>query len=290
VPGTTPPRKSGRRAPWKLPVILVLVAASSALAVVQAARVARSARVMPLRSVAVVGADGDLAEEVRAYAGLALETPLLSIDLESVAAQVGEHPFIARAEVRRVPPDTVEIAVHPRTPALVIAAGASYLVDTDGTVFSRARAGAGLDLPVLTGVSPESVADGSAQGAIGRALDLLKASGALALSEVHVGPTGDLDVVLADDTRVYLGADGFAAKLARLEQVSRELAQRGQQAWSIHFDDDRRPERAAVRLRSQAEMRAAGGKENSPRERGGAASRERQPQEDSNGTKEGSAT
>jgi cell division protein FtsQ len=301
---TEPMRKTGavplkRTRTWRMGLLLVVAAGVSALAVVEAARLARSADALPLRSIAVVGVDGPLAEEVRAYAELAPGVPLLSLDLSAVAARVAEHPYVASAAVRRLPPDTVEIAVRARTAALVVASDAAYLVDADGKLFKRARAGDGLDLPVLTGIDAATLGTPEGDATVARVLAVVRGHAAAgapggALSEVHVSAPDALELVLADGTRVVLGAtDGarLAEKLARLDVVTRELTARGQQAATIRFDDDRRPERAAVRLRTGMETAPAGGTKSTSRERGeGATQRERQSQEAGNGTKEGSPT
>ena len=51
----------------------------------------------------------------------------------------------------------------------------------------------------------------------------------------------------------------IAAKLARLDAVVRRLSQEGRRASFIYLDDERRPERAAVRLRTAAETPPTGG-------------------------------
>jgi cell division septal protein FtsQ len=75
------------------------------------------------------------------------------------------------------------------------------------------------------------------------------------------------ELVLEDGARVRIGRNDWNDKLARLTEVLRRLEEAGRRASHINIDDDRRPERAAVRLRTEAEMRPAGGM-NIPRERG----------------------
>ena len=264
---------------------LLGVAALAALGVVQlTAGVERSdafARALPVRTIAVHGVDGARADEVLAYADVAVGVPLFSVDVDAVAARVLEHPFIAQARVRRVTPDGIEITVTSRQARAVLSEGTGlYLVDGAGHVMKSARVGDGLDLPVITGIDAARIASGDAAAELVAAVSLVAAHEAAGspggpLGEVHAVSGAGFELVLAADeghgARVRIGNGSAAAdwhdKLARLSEVLRRLDQAGRKASYINIDDDRRPERAAVRLRTEAEMRPAGGM-NIPRERG----------------------
>lgn len=60
--------------------------------------------------------------------------------------------------------------------------------------------------------------------------------------------------VLADGTRVVLGEGDYEQKMARLSRVMEALSRQGKGAERVRLDDDRRPERVAVRLRARPEM------------------------------------
>ncbi len=256
------------------------LAVLAAVGVVQVASWAEKTHALPVRTVAVRAAPGapaldeQRADEVRSYAGVVKGQPLFSVDPDAVAARVLEHPFIASAVVRRVPPDGVEITVTPRAPvAALSAAGAVYLVDARGGVMKSARAGDGLDLPVITGLAAADVASGAAAPALCGAVGLLAAFAAAGApggpaGEVTALPGGGFDLVLEDGTRVRLGRDKLEDKVARLDAVVRRLQSAGRTASFIYLDDDRRPERAAVRLRPERESATAGGDNQIPRERG----------------------
>lgn len=260
---------------------LVGVTALAALGVVQVAAWAERSealgRALPVRTLAVHGVEGARVDEVLAYAGVAVGAPLLSVDVDAVAARVLEHPFIAQARVRRVAPDGIEITVTSREARAVLSEGTGlYLVDGAGHVMKSARAGDGLDLPVITGVDSTKVASGEAREQLLAAVSLIAAHEAAGspggpLGEVHavagIGFELILDVAEGDGARVRIGSKDFGDKLVRLTEVLRRLHEAGRQASDINIDDDRRPERAAVRLRTEAEMRPAGGM-NIPRERG----------------------
>lgn len=252
---------------------LLGLAALAALGVVQVAAWVEHSRALPVRTVAVHaapsgGAHTELSParvaEVLAYAGVTPGDPLFAVDVDAVAKRVLEHPYVAQATVRRVPPDGVEIAIEQREPAAVLSAGGLYLLDAHAHVMKGARAGDGLDLPVVTGIAAADVASGAAAPSIARAVELLRAhaqAGAPggAASEVALVAGVGFELVLADGTRVRLGTADFAGKLVRLDAVLRRLAADGRRASFIDLDDGHRPERAAVRLRPSAETRSVGG-------------------------------
>lgn len=250
---------------------LLGLATLSAVAVVKLAALVENSDLLPVKTVTVQGADGARVDEVLAYAAIPNGTPLLSVETSDVAARVAQHPFVSHASVRRVPPDSVTIDVVMRDPVAMLSAGELYLVDGAGNVMKSARAGDGLDLPVITGIDASALAAGTgAQGndAVRGALLRLDAHARAghpggAVSEIAVLPGAGYELVLEDGLRVRIGDDasdaGVVDKLGRLDAVLRRLANAGLRASFIHLDDDRRPERAAVRLRPVAETPPVGG-------------------------------
>lgn len=223
----------------------------------------REGDVLPLRSVAVAGVEGERAREVVAYAEVRQGEPLLSLDLDIVKARVEQHPFVERAHVRRVPPDGLEIEVEERAPrALLSVDGALYLLDERGAAQKRARAGDGLDLPLITGLSAEifeNLESDEVAPAVSLALRVIEAHEAAeapggTLAEVFMETPERPVAVLEDGTRVILGEGDFEEKMARLVRVTSALSRQGRGAERVRLDDDRRPERVAVRLRARPEM------------------------------------
>ncbi|OGQ18095.1 MAG: hypothetical protein A2138_06500 [Deltaproteobacteria bacterium RBG_16_71_12] len=272
-------RTSERRRPSTLPgrlawgralrgAGLLGLAALSAAAVVRLAALLEGSELLPIKAVTVHGADGARVDEVLAYAAVPVGAPLLGVETSAVAERVAQHPFVARAAVRRVPPDAIVIDVELRAPVAALAAGELYLVDKDGHVMKSARAGDGLDLPVITGIDAADLAGGAGpellRGALLR-LDAHTRAGEPGgeLAEIAVLRGAGYELVLEDGLRVRVGDDAsesqFVDKLGRLDAVLRRLAAAGVRASFIHLDDDRRPERAAVRLRSAAETPPIGG-------------------------------
>lgn len=249
---------------WRLSSHLVaisLLGVALGLGVLWAVGELKHGQWMPVRTVAVRGVAAERAEEIRAYAGVPAGAPLFGIDLDEVARRVREHPFVAGATVRRVPPEGIEIDVNERVPVAVLSAGGLYLVDERGVPFKRADPHDGVDLPVVTGISREALLDDRGRRDLDIALMAIveyarAGEPAGALSEVHLEKHRGASLVFPGGLRVEVGSTGFAQKYAQLRRVLDELARREAQASFIYLNDDRRPERVAVRLRASAEMLA----------------------------------
>jgi cell division protein FtsQ len=84
-------------------------------------------------------------------AKLAEGQDLLSIDLERVRARVLADPRIERAEVRRAGLRGLEIKVAERVPALAVAHGEPWELDSGGVLLEPLQRGVIADVPILTG-------------------------------------------------------------------------------------------------------------------------------------------
>jgi len=112
-------------------------------------------RLLVVRSIVVTGTHLVPRAEVLAAAGIRPGTPLIRVNTARVAAQVDTITQVRSVRVTRSWPDTLQIAVQERTPALALAAsGGRYaLVDADGVVV-RWAAHRPADLPLCVGVVP----------------------------------------------------------------------------------------------------------------------------------------
>jgi len=84
-------------------------------------------------------------------ARLAEGQDLLSIDLDRVRARVLADPRIERAEVRRAGLRGIEIKVTERVPALAVAHGEPWEIDSAGVLLEPLQRGVIADVPILTG-------------------------------------------------------------------------------------------------------------------------------------------
>lgn len=123
-----------RRGRWRgLVALAALVAAVAAVI---------AAPLLSVMAVEVTGVSGGQAREAREAADIATGDHLLRVDTGAAAAAVAQLPWVAEAEVVRVPPATVEIRVRARRPlAVVRLADASWTVDRDGVVLAGGVAG-----------------------------------------------------------------------------------------------------------------------------------------------------
>lgn len=129
-PGRPPRRRRRRRA------VLVTLAAVAVVAVAVWALFGSS--LLAVRSVTVTGAGAVPSAEVLRAAGIAPGTPLIRVDTGAVARRVDQITQVQSAQVSRDWPDTVVIAIQPRTPVFAVASGGGFaLVDRFGVVVSQ---------------------------------------------------------------------------------------------------------------------------------------------------------
>lgn len=153
-------------------------------------------------------------------------THLSAVDLRRSVERVERHPWVARAEARRVFPSGVEIVVQEHEPAMLLALDELWYVDARGEVFLAADT-SDLDYPVLTGLSP-AVAEQHpqlAQGLILHALDVVDAArghetaGPEHISELRFDESTGFTLVLRTGTELVLGFDHIDERLGRLDQL-----------------------------------------------------------------------
>jgi cell division protein FtsQ len=190
--------------------------------------------------------------------GLALGANAFAVDLDAARARILADPWIAEASLGRRLPGTVVIRVIERKPAALVSLGDMFLATADGTPFKKADVSDPVELPVVTGICPESLAEDreGATRTIRRAIELSaefergEMGARLPLQEVHVAPDGTFALVVGKVAmQVVLGAPPFRRKLEQAARVVAELDRRGARAEAILLDNDTRPDRVVVRMR-----------------------------------------
>jgi cell division protein FtsQ len=196
--------------------------------------------------------------DVVSTAGVATGMNVFTVDLDRARARLLADPWIREASLSRRLPDSIAIQVTERDAAAVVALGDSYLASRDGEIFKRLEAGDPTDLPVVTGLSPDAVAEDrdAAVRSIKRALDLADEydRSAMAqrspLQEVHVADDGGFSLVVGrSGLSLALGSPPFHRKLDEAARVVGELDRRGAKAGAILLDNEAHPERVVVRVR-----------------------------------------
>jgi cell division protein FtsQ len=209
-------------------------------------------------SMQIVGNERRPADAVIAESGLVMGQNVFSVDLDVVRLRILADPWMADAVVNRRLPGTLLVRVKERTPAALVVIGDLFLTGTDGEPFKRLEPGDPVDVPLITGVTPESIAEDRAGAlrTIRRGIDLAAEyeHGTLArrspLEEVHVDPGGAFTLVVGrPSTDLVLGGPPFRRKLDEAARVIADLEKRRAKADVIMLDNDARPERVVVRMR-----------------------------------------
>ncbi|MCX4242131.1 cell division protein FtsQ/DivIB [Paraliomyxa miuraensis] len=203
-------------------------------------------------------------------------TNILSLELTELAARVAEDPWVAKASVVRVLPDSLEVTVEEHEPqAVLLLAGRLLLVDAEGTAFKELQTGERGRLPVLTGFDDPQLLERSEdlQPRVLRGLHVLLAYRAKLrprLSEVHVGDFGEVTLYTAEmGTQLRMGRGEVEPALARYDALRAALGEEAEKLALVHLDAERAPGRPdrivasffpakqAPSLLAEAEARAA---------------------------------
>lgn len=206
---------------------------------------------LEIRTIRTSGCNLIDCEKIAAHAGIVPGRNIFFADVARATRLLEDDPWIDRAIVKRILPDTIEIKVEERRAAAVLELDTACLVDTHGTVFyCTERRDA--SLPVIRGLTREYVlANGeTAAGLLDGALQLIsglrkhnmvKPGGA---TRIRIEPSVGLTV---DDngTQIFMGQGQFEEKLKLLVFIQGDLALKGLSARTIHLGSARQ---AAVSL------------------------------------------
>lgn len=187
---------------------------------------------------------------LRELMALSPGTNILSLDLDAIAARVVQEPWVARASVVRVLPDSLEVTVQEHDPrAVLLLEGRLVLVDGEGQPFKPLQAGERGGLPVLTGFDqgswlgrPDQVRERRVRGLA--ALAAYDAKRRPRLSEIHIGEAGELTLYTARmGSQLRLGRGPIEPALARYDALRAALGEEAEKLALVHLDGDRAPGR-----------------------------------------------
>ncbi len=145
------------------------------------------------------------------------------VDMTRLRSLILAEEWIEQVRISRLFPNHLEVAVTPRAPVFIVMSPAGRLLPmtADGRLMRRSNPTLLPDVPVLKGENFFRDA-GARQSAI-ELLRALPVEGPLSrknLSEVSwTNDVGYEVVLLPSYTRVVLGTDRFAVKVARIEQI-----------------------------------------------------------------------
>jgi cell division protein FtsQ len=222
-------------------------------------RYVRTTRRFALAEIEIQGVRRKTVEQIENEAGLARGANVFVIDLDEARAKLLADPWIADAALSRRLPGTIAIQLTEREAGAVVALGGeAYLSTREGDTFKRFDPGDPSDLPVVTGLTPEMLADDrdGARRAIRRAIDLAAdydrtdLGTRAPLQEIHVASDGSYSLVVGKSTTsLFLGEPPFRRKIDQAARVFAELDRRGVKAQALMLDNEARPERVVVRMR-----------------------------------------
>lgn len=179
---------------------------------------------LAVRELSVVAGARVSAQDIAGLSGIESGTNIYSFRLEDVADRVEKNPWVAKAKVERVLPDTLSIDVVEREPLAFVKAEAMYVMDTSGVVFKKAEKGDKLDLPVITGYTESLLGNaGQTEGLLALLAVLRGRQGLINIqkvSEINIEPVHGFSVVtLGEGVRLELGSNAFDERIEAFEKV-----------------------------------------------------------------------
>jgi cell division protein FtsQ len=203
-----------------------------------------------LQQVQVQGAPDLAKADILRAAALAKGQPILGVNVDDLRKRIEAAGWVKEAKVVRLLPDTLVIAVVPRTPLAVWQhLGVAKVVDGEGRVIGDADPGRFPDLPLVVG-------EGAAEQA-GAVLPLLRGRPKLmGLLDALIRVDGRRwDLRLKDGAIIQLPAVGEDSALIQLDQLDQKA-----RVLDLGFEriDLRDPDMVAVRPKASAAAAAAG--------------------------------
>jgi cell division protein FtsQ len=208
--------------------------------------------------IVVTGQHQRTAETLQKEAELSKGVNVFTLNLDRARAQLLEDPWISEAVLARRLPGTLLVQVTERELGALVVLRQTYVASREGIIFKRFELADPTDLPIITGLDPDAVADdrAGAEATVRRALDLVSdfehtgLGQRNPLQEIHVTRDGGFTLVIGKEgLSVALGSPPFRKKLEEAVRVTAELDRRGTRAQALMLDDEARPERVVVRTR-----------------------------------------
>lgn len=239
--------------------VLIAVAAGAVAAGRLVEQHVRRAKAFETTTVEIEGTQRLSRDQVLAAAGLAIGKNVFDVSPEQAEERLRSHPFVAEASVTRRLPGSYRITLREQELAAVLQVGDQLLlVGQDASVLKPLEPGDPADVPVITGTD-----EGRWSRDVHYRRTLLENAvlllheyreaglwAAEKVSEIHVEPDLGLSLYVGQDaTAVRLGQGPYAKKLRRLRGIFDKLQRDDARPLYVYLDNERRPDRATVRLR-----------------------------------------
>lgn len=163
------------------------------------------------------------------------QTSLLGLNCAKVEAGLFTVPWVARAEVKKNWPSTVEISIVENVPVALVhrdgpAGDELQYIDKKGTPFLTVKPGADIDFPVITGLAAINEPEVQKNALTEVLIFLDKINGnnpqlpAESVSEIHLNRDGEMVVYLVEyPFPIFFGSRDTSKKYYRLVQVLKTL-------------------------------------------------------------------
>ena len=150
---------------------------------------------------------------------------MITLPLSAVRERILQLPEIRDVVFKRRLMGRMDCYLLRRKPVALVAGTRFAEIDHEGIVIPRHAGNADIDLPVITGLSPESLDAPKAREAVAKALyvlDLLNEYGfspAEQLSEIHIDGEEIMLVLIGTGALVRLGSEDFPCRIRKLHAV-----------------------------------------------------------------------
>ncbi|OGP14151.1 MAG: hypothetical protein A2052_05875 [Deltaproteobacteria bacterium GWA2_54_12] len=195
-----------------------------------------------ITDITVAGAQRVASEEVLAASGIVQGQNIFSFSKDEVTSRLKANPWLESVEINRELPGTIEITVKERDAIALVKLDSLYVMDSNGVIFKKFTAEEGLDLPVVTGLSKESLAAGT-ENIETRLMELISVltnrSGfnITNVSEIKIDADHGLSLFTLDEgVRLDVGMGSFEEKLASFEKIlgTRDGVLKGIEAFDLN--------------------------------------------------------
>ena len=238
---------------------VVLTVAAALLCVWGLVRYTRTSPRFAIKAVDVRGSSHRTPENIARTAGIAPEQNIFTTDLDAAQTRLLDDPWIERVTLRRKLPSMIIVDIVEREPQAVVALGSDlYLSTRQGELFKKLEPGDPYDLPVVTGIDPDELAQDreAAAALLRRALDLVAdyehagPAKTHPVQEAHLEDDGAIVLVVGKNaTALHLGRGPYRQSIEQASRVLAELQHRKAQASVVFLDNEAHPERVVVRMR-----------------------------------------
>ena len=212
-----------------------------------------------IREVVVEGKQRTTDADLQKRAGIQVGGNIFALDTRQAEKRLLDDPWIREAKVWRELPGKLRVELSERDAAAVaVVGGHLYLVTRTGETFKEVESGDPYDLPLITGISAQSLGrDRTGETSrIRTALEAISTYGKLAPSRVHPAQEVHLTeggrVVLTvgkSGITLHLGKGPWTKKLLMAERVLGKTAAQGRTPGIVFLDNEANPERVVVRMR-----------------------------------------